>query len=290
MKKAILLLLLLLGLTLQCSAQFNTAWAQSPYWRDGKAEFDIYSAQLVRYGVKHESEVIHILVQEPFSPTEFVKTEDPSKEGAYQVLKMNQILHVPTGIYVYQQMHSNFWDVLDGRLVKFSFTSNDSCGNTYKEGTCRTKDVCEYTFRTYWEGMKAGEEAITIPPNGYFYDELPMRVRTIDFTKGSGEFSILLAPSAINSKRDVFAFAPAQVIWKQEQGAVTLKITHSQGDDEFKLSAKFPFLLERWKQANGSVLELKDALKIPYWKFNKPGDKEKAMEEGRAEMKKWTDK
>ena len=36
------------------------------YWNDGKAEFDIYDAQILRYGQPRQTEVLHILVREPF--------------------------------------------------------------------------------------------------------------------------------------------------------------------------------------------------------------------------------
>ncbi len=114
---------------------------------------------------------------------------------------MNQILHIPTGLYVYQQMHSNFWRADNARLAKFSLTSNDSCGNTYKEAR-RGAEIFAYQWHTYWDGMAAGMQKVTLPPNGFFYDELPLRVRTIDFSKPSGDFEIQLAPSIINSKKD----------------------------------------------------------------------------------------
>src|ERR1051325_10771548 len=126
-------LLYLLGATCAC-AQFTPALLQNDsYWGDGKAEFNIYDAQNARYGVPRPCEVHHILVREPMDPKQFVKPENPNEPGAFPVLKLNQILHVPPGIYFYQQMHSAFWRVDNAQLLKFSLTSNDSCGNTFKE-------------------------------------------------------------------------------------------------------------------------------------------------------------
>ena len=87
----------------------------------------------MRYGTPRQCEVLHILVREPFDSKQGVKPDDAKRADVTNVLKLNQILDVPTGLYVYQQMHSNFWRVDDARLAKFSLTSNDSCGNTYKE-------------------------------------------------------------------------------------------------------------------------------------------------------------
>ena len=174
-------------------AQFTPALLQNnSYWGDGKAEFNIYDAQIARYGIPRPCEVLHILVREPFDPKQFVKPEGSPRPETIAVLKLNQILHVPTGLYVYQQMHSNFWRVDNAKLLKFSLTSNDSCGNTYKEAR-RTGDQLSYEYHTYWDGMAEGKENIALPPNGYFYDELPWLVRTLDFSKPTGGWDVQLA-------------------------------------------------------------------------------------------------
>src|SRR5260370_32547684 len=190
------------GLASNASAQFAPGFLQnSSYWGDGKAEFDFYDAQIVREGQTRPWEVLHILVREPFDPKQLVKPEGRNQPDLINVIKLNQILHVPTGIYVCQQMHSNYWWIDNGALLKFSLTSNDSCGNTFKEGR-RVGGEFAYDFHTYWDGMVDGRENVPVPANGFFYDELPLRVRTIDFSKSSGAFEIQLAPSTINSKKD----------------------------------------------------------------------------------------
>jgi len=167
-------------------AQFTPALLQNnSYWGDGKAEFNIYDAQIARYGIPRPCEVLHILVREPFDPKQFVKPEGSPPPEPISVLKLNQILHVQTGLYVYQQMHSNFWRVDNAKLLKFSLTSNDSCGNTFKEAR-RNGDQLSYEYHTYWDRMAEGKEDIAQPANGYFYDELPWLVRTIDFSKPTG--------------------------------------------------------------------------------------------------------
>ena len=151
-------------------AQFTPAFVQnSSYWNDGKAEFDIYDAQIVRYDQPRQTEVLHVLVREPFDLRQLVKADDWQRRGVIPVLKMNQILHIPTGLYVYQQMHSNFWRADNARLAKFSLTSNDSCGNTFKQAK-RGGEVFTYQWHTYWDGMADGSERVTLPPDGFFYD------------------------------------------------------------------------------------------------------------------------
>jgi hypothetical protein len=261
----------------QALAQFTPALLQnSSYWGDGKAEFNIYDAQIVRYGQPRPCEVLHILVREPFDPKQFVKPEGQSRPDAIQVLKLNQILHVPAGLEVYQQMHSNFWRVDDAQLLKFSLTSNDSCGNTYKEGR-RMGDQFSYEYRTYWDGMAEGKENLTAPANGYFYDELPWLVRTIDFSKASGEFEVQLAGTAINSKKDAFVFKPAKISFKSTERTIDIAVQHAGGSDKFVLDRDGPHLLREWTAADGSRLKMKRNLKVDYWNYNKLGDRERAL-------------
>ena len=258
-------------------AQFSPALLQNnTYWGDGKAEFSIYGAEIVRYGEPRQCEVLHILVREPFDPKQLVKPDDWKRPGTIAVLKLNQILHVPTGLYVYQQMHANFWRVDNAQLLKFSLTSNDSCGNTYKEAR-RNGEQFTYEYRTYWDGMASGTEDVKPPPSGYFYDELPWLVRTIDFSKPTGEFEIQLAGSSINSKKDTFTFQPAKVSFISDRRAINVKLQHAGGADEFVLDRDPPHLMREWKAADGSRLKMKRNLKVDYWNYNKNGDRERAL-------------
>jgi hypothetical protein len=258
-------------------AQFTPALLQNnSYWGDGKAEFNIYDAQIVRYGIPRPCEVLHILVREPFDPKQFVKPEGPPQPETIAVLKLNQILHVPTGLYVYQQMHSNFWRVDNAKLLKFSLTSNDSCGNTYKEAR-RNGDQLSYEYHTYWDGMAEGKENIALPANGYFYDELPWLVRTLDFSKPAAEFEVPLAGSTINSKKDTIVFKPAKISFKSTEKRIDVAVEHAEGVDHFILDRDGPYLLREWTAAGGSHLKLKRNLKVDYWNYNKPGDRERAL-------------
>src|SRR5215471_10440891 len=110
---------------------FSTDLLRDRVWDDGRAEYDVYSATERREGSVRPARVVHLIVKEPFDPRTRVKSERP---GAVDVLKMNQVIDVPTGVYGYHQMLSTFWNRSTGAVVKTSFTSNDSCGNTFKEG------------------------------------------------------------------------------------------------------------------------------------------------------------
>lgn len=269
---------LFLATTTPVSAQFTADLVSNAgYWNDGKAEFNIYDAQIMRYGQPRQNEVIHLLVREPFDLKQYVKPDNWQRPGVIQVLKLNQILHVPTGIYLYQQMHSNFWRADNARLAKFSLTSNDSCGNTYKEAR-RYGEMFSYEWHTYWDGMAQGRLRMRLPPNGYFYDELPLRVRTMDFQNApNGDFEIQMAPTIINSKRDDFAWKPAEVHYETGEHGIYVTVQHAGGTDHFLLDRNFPYLLRQWDQADGSRLQLKYSLRIDYWNYHGLGDRRRAL-------------
>ena len=246
------------------------------YWGDAKAEFNIYDAQIARDGAPRPCEVLHILVREPMDPKQFVKPDNSGQSDAVPVLKLNQILHVPIGLSVQQQMHSSFWRVDNAQLLKFSLTSSDSIGNAYKEGR-REGAAIGYEYHTSWDGMAGGKENVAIPANGFFYDELPWLVRTLDFQKPSTPIEVQLAGSIINSKKDNFVFKPAKLSFKSTEREIDVAVEHAGGTDHFILDRNFPHLLRQWNAADGSRLKMKRSLKVAYWNYNKPGDREKAL-------------
>lgn len=258
---------------------FSPAFMNDAYWFDGKAEFNMYEGAIGRYGAPQPAEAIHILVREDFAPEAMVKADQWDRPGTYPVLKLNQILRVRTGVYVYQQMLSSFWTPENARLIKWSLTSNDSCGNTFKVATRpRTGGGSwAYRFETYWEGRVSGSVEVLSPAGGIFYDELPARVRSIDFTKATDTFTVPLAPTAITSKRGDFPFAPAKISYRKDGASMVVEVDHPKGRDVFVLDAVFPHRIREWRAHDGSVLRLKRSLKLPYWEYHNPGDMERAF-------------
>ena len=273
----VLLTLSVCAIARHASAQFTPALLQNEsYWGDGKAEFNFYDAQIIREGQPRQCEVLHIALREPFDPKQWVKVDDWKKPGVIPVVKLNQILNVPVGVYIHQQMHSAYWRIDNGMLLKWSLTHNDSFGNTFKEVRCFGQQLA-FNWHTYLEGTADGNENITPPANGYFYDELPLRVRTIDFSKPTGEFEIQIAPTVIHAKKDTIVFKPAKVKFTASERKIDVSVQHSGGTDRFVLAGNFPYLLREWNAADGSHLKLKNSLKMDYWNYSKNGDRERAL-------------
>ena len=239
-------------------------------WGDGKAEIAVFDATERRYGIARETTVQHILVRENFSGEAQVKADDWRAAGTYPVIKLNQIITVPTGTYRYDQGHSAFWRADTGGLIKFAQTTNDSCGLTYKQGNF---DGTRWHYRafTYWEGMEETDTRATAPAGALFYDELPFKLRLLDWSREGG-FSAPLMASVIGSKSDALAWAPATFTIALEADTYAVTVVHARGQDRFVFSSTSPYQLRRWERWDDTVLTLRNSVRLPYWELNRPGD------------------
>ncbi|MEM9444518.1 MAG: hypothetical protein AAGA18_04120 [Verrucomicrobiota bacterium] len=250
---------------------FTQDLLEDELWDDGLAEISVFDAIEVRYGMPRKTEVRHILVKEMFSAKAMVKADDWREKGAYEVIKLNQVIKVPTGSYDYYQMHSNFWHKKTGNLIKFSLASIDSCGNTYKEGRIE-KGKLNYTARTYWQGMDQVEKKLKLPDDLLFYDELPWKLRTMAWKDGKS-FTALLMTTTVTNKADSLKPESVQISVKDSpQGWLVL--VEGESKDQFLFDKSSPHELVEWKKRDGGKLVKRTSLRIPYWQLNKPGDEE----------------
>lgn len=240
------------------------------FWGDGKAEYAVFDAVEKRYGTLRETEVRHILVREDFAANESVKSDDWQAPGTYPVIKLNQVITVPTGSYRYDQGHSSFWRASDGDLFKFAHTTSDSCGITYKQGD-RTAGNWRYRAFTYWEGMSEVDRTVALPANTLFYDELPFKLRLLDWGRVT-LFDATLAPSVIGSKADRMEARTAAFAIEKTRDGWRVTIKHAQGTDQLTYELDSPHALRRWDRWDGSSLVRRHLIRLPYWQLNQPGD------------------
>ncbi len=255
-------------------AQFTAGLlANESYWSDGKAEFDIYDAQLMRDGEGRHCEVLHIFSRDRIDAKTFARVEDPKRTDVIRAVRMQQIWTAPIGMSVEQGSLTALWVVEPFSLGQLNFIGTDSFGNIARRLE-RQGDSWNSMAHTYRDGTS--NVAISPPPNAIWYDELPLRVRTIDFTKAPGEFEVSVAPSIIAPVKGD-PFAPAKISWKRAEKSFEVTVRHANGSDRFLLDGDFPFLLREWNMADGSKLKLKRGLKADYWRYNKNGDRERAL-------------
>lgn len=249
------------------------------FWGDGKAEMAVFAAEERVYGTLRKTEVRHILVRENFAADELVKADNWQDPGTYPVIKLNQVITIPTGSYRYDQGHSAFWRQDSGKLIKFTSTTNDSCGLSYKHAELDGSEW-GYEARTYWEGMSDVEIEEKAPEGALFYDELPFRLRLIDWGRTT-LFEAPLMDSVIDSKADELSWTSAAfAIARVPQGwRVTIK--HARGTDRMFFDTKAPYTLNEWQRWDGSSLQRTHLIRLPYWELNQPGD-EKYLQPGAA--------
>jgi hypothetical protein len=267
------------------SAFAGTAAAPNPFaanalWDDGRAEINAYDASERRYGVLRPFTAYHIVVKEDFSRAQLVKA-DPGHDPAdlVTVLKMNQVINYQTGIYSYHQMASTFFERGSMDLLKFSLTSFEWCGNSYKEYE-RRDGRARLHVHTYWDGQAEATYEIPAGPDVVLYDQVPLWVRSLPQTPGTSR-ALRLIPGQINSKGPKPEVQSAILRAVGEQSLTTpagkfqtLRWELKAGDtapDVYYTAPEFPYLLVGWDKPDGGSYRLKWTQRLPYWQLNQPG-------------------
>lgn len=266
------------------SAQFSPSFPlNDSYWGGGKAEFDFYDAQIVRDGQPRPCEALVIFVREFIDAKTLARVDDPKKPDALATIRLHEIFTVPRGMFVEQLSLTAHWRLDFLSLAHLSLVGTDALGNFSKRLEEKREANARSWFSFYDTYRDGAGFDIIVPATdkpAIFYDELPLRVRTIDFSKPNGEFEIQLAPSLAGVPKNTVAFKPAKIAWKSSDRTIEVDLGQDAGAaDHFVLDREFPFLLREWKMADGSRLKMKNSLRAEYWKYNKPGDRERALKD-----------
>ena len=274
----------LLGLVLlvpTASAQFAPAFLQNAsYWHDGKSEIDFYHADLVRDGQHYQTELLMIFTADSGDPVLLTRVEDPRQTGTLPLLRLHESATVPRGLLLEQRSVDALWRTDLAALARLTSAGSDGVGSIVRSVTENRADktiTWKYASDSY---LSKVEKTIT-PPNGtvIFYDELPLRVRTLDFVKPSGSFEIQLARALSNSKEEEIVFKPATISYRVSERLIDVEVKQEGLSDQFKVDRDFPFLLREWKMSDGSQLRLKNSIKADVAKYIKPGDRERALKD-----------
>ena len=261
-------------------------FAGSALWDDGRAEIDAYEAAVLRYGVPRRFTAYLIVVKEDFSRTQLVKA-DPGHhpDDLFSVLKLNHAINYQTGIYAYHQLASAFFDRASMDLVKFSLTSNEWCGNAYKEYTRRDGRGALHAH-TYWDNQAEVTYDVPVGPEVVFYDQLPLWIRSLPQTAGTA-LSLRLVPTQIESRGSKPVIVPASLQAAREERVVVpagafralrWELTPADGrPDVYWTSLHDPHVLVAWERPDGTAYRLKWTQRLAYWTLNRPGD-EKFLE------------
>jgi hypothetical protein len=240
----------------------DAAWRRDSLWDDGKAEFCAYHATWARYGRTYDGRALLILVKEPWNDRLDVKADDPAA-AAFDVLKLNHVRDVPTGIYTYHQMASVFLRRDSGALRKVAATSAEACGVSTAEVARGHLET-----RSYFDGQ--GDRSLAWPAGAVPEDGLPAILR--DYVAAPAPKTLSVFPSLMQSRFPELAPAVWSVEKRSAEASVELRL--SRGDEwlayTFDLAA--PHRLLRFERNDGTVYALAKCERIPYWKMHDPGD------------------
>ncbi|HVT60544.1 MAG TPA: hypothetical protein VHR45_19380 [Thermoanaerobaculia bacterium] len=274
------------------SASFgDPGWRHAALWDDSKAEFCAYEASWAHYGRLYKGRALLVLVKEPWNPELDVKADVPARHG-FEMLKLNHLRDVATGIYTYHQMASVFWRRDTGALQKIAATSEEACGVSFAEmrrGKLQT--------HSYFDGQ--GDRTQTYPAGAVPEDGLPAALR--DFVAGSAPAFLAVFPSLLNARFADFApqiyslerrTVPAGLagVPAAAEGAAglaavpgaagaardpipTVEIRLSK--EPFQLTYAFerqpPHRLLRFERQDGTVYRMVKCERLAYWQMNEPG-------------------
>ncbi len=259
------------------------AWRLSDVWDDGKAEYAAYEVDWRRYGQLFKGRALLVVVKEPWAPDLDVKADQPRPDG-FDVVKLNHIRDVDTGIYTYHQMASIFQRRDDGDLQKLSAMSSEACGLStalLTDGQLQTS--------SYFDGQ--GTRTQPYPQSALPTDGLPMLLR--DYLGGplperlqifpsllQGRFPMLEPVDVVLQRRAVSGVEVPAGTFHGIEVIMTPVAGDTSGDQRgagsteptvWVFDARPPHVLLRLRQADGTEYRLAKVERLPYWGMAQPG-------------------
>jgi hypothetical protein len=250
------------------------AWRRSPVWDDGRAEVCAYEVTWAHYGRRYDGRALLVLVKEPWAPDLDVKADSPRPDG-FDVLKLNHVRDVPTGVYAYHQMASLYTRRDSGALQKLAAASSEACGVTTAEMVGG-----RLTTHSYFDGQ--GDRAASWPANALPEDGLPASLR--DYVAGvAGRVPATLAvfPSLLSARLPELKPSTYQVERREVPAVdspagkvpgVEIRLTRGPSALAYTFDRQAPYRLLGFAREDGTAYRLAKCERIAYWQMNKPGD------------------
>ena len=248
----------------------DSAWRGSKLWDDGQAEFCAYEVTWARYGHHYAGRALLVLVKEPWAPDLDVKADQPRPDG-FDVLKLNHVRDVPTGIYTYHQMASVYFRRQSGALQKLAATSSEACGVStalLRRGRLET--------HSYFDGQ--GDRSLPYPSRALPEDGLPALLR--DYVQGVPPESLLVFPSLLMGR---FAdleprnygvhksTVPAVEVPAGSFAGIEIRLARGAASLSYTFEEKPPHRLLRFQRDDGTEYRLAKGDRIQYWTMHDPG-------------------
>ena len=251
----------------------DPSWRRAPLWDDGKADFCAYEVSWAHYGHVYKGRALLVLVKEPWNPALDVKADHPGRDS-FEVLKLNHVRDVPTGIYTYHQMASVFWRRDTGALQKVAATSSEACGISFAEMTRGSLQT-----HTYFDGQ--GDRTRRWPQLAWPEDGLPASLRT--FVTGLLPGYVEVFPSLLAGRYDDLA-PRTYSLSRRPAGdagsagnsgsaapAVELLLKCGAAKLTYTFETAPPHRLRRFEREDGTTYQLAKCDRLAYWNMHDPG-------------------
>jgi hypothetical protein len=248
----------------------DPAWRRAAVWDDGRAEFCAYEVDWARYGHHYPGRALLVLVKEPWAPDLEVKADRPRPDG-FDVLKLNHVRDVPTGIYTYHQMASVYFRRDSGALRKLAATSSEACGVSTAEVLRGRLDT-----RSYFDGQ--GDRSAPYPAGALPQDGLPAQLR--DYVSGPAPASLTVFPSLMFGRFADLQPADWQVSRRSVGEAdvpagrfpgIELRLANGARFLAYTFEEAMPHRLLSFADDEGTTYRLAKCDRIPYWQMHDPG-------------------
>lgn len=238
----------------------DAAWRHARLWDDGKAEFCAYEVDWARYGRRYPGRALLILVKEPWAPDLEVKADEPRPDG-FDVLKLNHVRDVPTGIYTYHQMASVYLRRDSGAVRKVAATSSEACGVS-------TADMVRgrLATRSYFDGQ--GERSVPWPAGSLPQDGLPAHLR--DYVTGPPPATLVVFPSLLYGRFAELRPTSYRLERREAGDEVTLRLSTGERFLAYTFEKAAPHRLRRFADHEGTTYRLAKCERIAYWQMHDP--------------------
>ncbi len=236
---------------------------ENPLWDDGKAQYSYYAIEWPRYKQIFKGHVTLVLVKEPWNQLLNVKA-DQAKKSDFDVMKLNVIRSVPTGIYTYEQMTSLYYKQSDMKLLKLTASSQESCGLSFAY-----LENDSLNMFSYFE--KSPKNQIRWKDSYVPFDGLSFVLRT--WIKSKAPRHVTLFPSLLSNQMnevDATQYALTKTTDKINT-SIVFELKNKKIEHRFTFEDVYPHVLKSYEGSDGTVMNLKKSERLDYWNMNKPG-------------------
>lgn len=259
----------------------DPGWRASAVWDDGLAEYCAYDVEWARHGHLFQGDALLVLMKEPWAPDLEVKAGRERADG-FEVLKLNHLRDVRTGVDSSHQMASIFARRDTGALRKIAASSTEADGVSTAHMVGGRLDT-----RSYFDGQ--GDRSMKYPEGALPEDGLPMYLR--GYVNGPAPSTLSVFPSLMQGafprlapatyrveKRNILEVDLPEVDLPEADTAagpssgVELRLTSGTSVLSYTFDSRPPHRLLRFEREDGTVYRLAKCERIAYWKMSSPGD------------------